>query len=174
MPRTEFYWRRPIFLQTPSIMYLYQHVAVILLVTRVSISHGATEKDLGTERLARKAECREDVKVVQELCGLGEADLDNNWAVLDCIDKLPGEKKLSDACENTVWNFKVEITKKDFFLNQAKEICPDDDISVCEHEKKSEPGFLLACMVGKKQETKNLQCGKFLGQVRLSVVGSTE
>ena len=148
-------------------MYLY-NVAVVLLVTRVSNSRGDQDTELTSELLARKVECREEVKVLQELCGLEKADLDNNFAILDCIDKLPKEKKLSDACENTVWNFKLEITQKTSLLNQAKEICPHDDISMCDHEKKSEPGFLLACLVGKRHETKDVQCGKFLGQVRQS------
>ena len=116
--------------------------------------------------LGRAKECQADVSVVQELCGLQDSDLDSNWAMLDCIDNLPPEKQLSAECENTVWNFKVEVTRKDILLKQAQDICPNEDIAKCDHEKESEPGFLLACLVGKKHETKNLQCGKFLGQVR--------
>ena len=159
---------------------MYQHVAIILLVTHLSHSLASPdskeqeqekeqekEKEVGAVKLGRTAECRADVTVLQQLCGLEEADLDNNWAILDCIDHLPEEKRLSDSCENAVWNFKLEITKKDYFLKKAQEICPEDDIAKCGHEKDSEPGFLLACLVGRKHDTKNLQCGKFLSQVRL-------
>jgi len=147
---------------------MYQYVGIVFLLSHLqscASSPGSQEKKPEEERLARKAECHDDMAALQQICGLTEADLDNNWVVLDCIDHLPAEKRLSDSCENTVWNFKVEITKKDHFLSQAKEICPQDDISKCDHEKESEPGFLLACLVGKKHETKNLQCGKFLAQV---------
>ena len=160
---------------------MYQHVAIILLVTHLSHSLASPdskeqekekekEKEVGAVKLGRTAECRADVTVLQQLCGLEEADLDNNWAILDCIDHLPEEKRLSDSCENAVWNFKLEITKKDYFLKQAKEICPNDDISKCEREENSEPGYLLVCLVNMKHETKNLQCGKFLGQVRTVIV----
>ena len=57
-------------------------------------------KSSTAQLLARKEECREEVKVLQELCGLEKADLDNNFAILDCIDKLPKEKKLSDRSQS--------------------------------------------------------------------------
>ena len=60
----------------------------------------------------------------------------------------------------------MEITRKDHLLEEAQEVCPKDDISKCDHEKASEPGFLLACLVGKKHETKSLECENFLSQVR--------
>ena len=148
-----------------------QHVSIIFLLTTLPFHSGASPESPAVERaavvLGRAKECQADMAVVQELCGLQDSDLDNNWAILDCIDNLPPEKQLSDECENKVWNFKLEITKKDYFLKKAQEICPEDDIAKCGHEKDSEPGFLLACLVGRKHDTKNLQCGKFLSQVRL-------
>ena len=146
-----------------------QHVGIIfLLSTFLPLYSAASPESPGveTELLGRAKECQGDVSVVQQICGLQDSDLDSNWAVLDCIDNLPPEKQLSAACENKVWHFKVEVTKKDYLLKQAQEICPEDDIAKCGHEKDSEPGFLLACLVGRKHDTKNLQCGKFLSQVR--------
>ena len=147
-----------------------QHVLIIFLLATFTF-HGEASPEPAAPAvedvvLGRTAECKADVSVVQQLCGLQDSDLGSNWAVLDCIDNLPREKQLSAECENKVWDFKVEITKKDYFLKQAKDICPDDDIAKCDHEKESEPGFLLACLVGKKHETKSFQCGKFLSQVR--------
>ena len=45
------------------------------------------------------------------MCELHDADIEDNWVLLDCIDKIPPEKKISDACENLVWSFKLEITR---------------------------------------------------------------
>ena len=144
-----------------------QHVCLIFLLTTFPFHSSASPETPGVEAvvLGRAKECQADISVVQQLYGLQDSDLDSNWAILDCIDNLPREKELSADCENKVWNFKVEITKKDYFLKQAQDICPDDEIAKCGHEK--EPGFLLACLVGRKHDTKNLQCGKFLSQVRL-------
>ena len=149
-----------------------QHAGIILLVAtfpfycKASPESPAAAPHIENDHLGRAKECQADMAVVQQLCGLQNSDLDNNWAILDCIDNLPSEKQLSAECENKVWDFKVEVTKKDYFLKQAQDICPNDDIAKCDHEKESEPGFLLACLVGKRHETKNLPCGKFLGQVR--------
>ena len=151
---------------------MIQHAGIIFLVATLTFYCTASpESPAGAPRieavpLGRAEECQADMSVVQQLCGLQNSDLDNNWAILDCIDNLPSEKQLSAECENKVWDFKVEVTKKDYFLKQAQDICPNDDIAKCDHEKESEPGFLLACLVGKRHETKNYQCGKFLSQVR--------
>ena len=148
-----------------------QHVGIILLVATLPFSCSASPEAAApaveTVVLGRAKECQADLAVLQQLCGLQTSDLESNWAVLDCIDNLPPEKQLSADCENKVWNFKLEITKKDYLLKQAQEFCPNDNIAKqCDHENESEPGFLLACLVGRKHETKNLQCSKFLAQVR--------
>jgi len=132
-----------------------------ILVFIVSASAAA---NIENEPIAKHEDCKKDVQVLQNLCEIRDEDLENNWAVLDCIDSLPPEKQISQDCDNHIWNFKLEVTRKDVFLEQAKEIC-QDDLTVCKEEEHSEAGHLLACLVEKKHETKSLQCGKFLGQI---------
>eukprot|EP00090_Calanus_glacialis_P000340 TRINITY_DN10209_c0_g1_i1.p1 TRINITY_DN10209_c0_g1~~TRINITY_DN10209_c0_g1_i1.p1 ORF type:complete len:1124 (-),score=372.79 TRINITY_DN10209_c0_g1_i1:391-3762(-) len=124
----------------------------------------ANSESIENEPIAKHEDCKKDIQVLQNLCEIRDEDLTNNWAVLDCIDSMPPEKQISQECDNHVWKFKLEVTRQDVFLDQAKEIC-GDDIKVCKEEENSEPGHLLACLVEKKHETKSLQCGKFLGQV---------
>ena len=62
-----------------------------------------------------------------------------------------------------MWNFKLEVTRTDHFLEEAKRVCEGE--AVCEHEAASEPGHMLACLVGKRHEAKSIQCSQFLFQV---------
>eukprot|EP00092_Neocalanus_flemingeri_P071922 GFUD01088424.1.p1 GENE.GFUD01088424.1~~GFUD01088424.1.p1 ORF type:complete len:1134 (-),score=335.63 GFUD01088424.1:2263-5664(-) len=121
-------------------------------------------ENLENDPIAKHPDCKKDVQVLQNMCEIRDEDLGNNWAILDCIDSLPDDKQISESCDNHVWKFKLEVTKQDVFLDQAKEIC-GDDVKVCSEEENSEPGHFLACLVEKKHETKSLQCGKFLSQV---------
>ena len=58
----------------------------------------------------------------------------------------------------------MEITRQDYFLQQAIEFCPEDFISECQHEN-MEQGYLLECLVERMEETENPQCEEFLSWV---------
>jgi len=139
---------------------IYFNIFFIVIV----LAAFANSESLENDPIAKHEDCKKDVQVLQNLCEIRDEDLDNNWAILDCIDSLPADKQISESCENHVWKFKLEVTRQDVFLDQAKEVC-GDDVKVCREEENSEPGHLLACLVEKKHETKSLQCGKFLSQV---------
>ena len=87
---------------------------------------------------------------------------------MSCVKHLPEEASLSDSCENMVWRYRSDITRKDYFMQQALEFCPEDFISECQDEKK-EPGFLLDCLVKRMEETESPQCGEFVSWVSESV-----
>ena len=143
------------------------YVTISVLVT--FIQYSASEKSVPSQPLASREECKPDVVVLQTMCGLGASEMENNWALLDCLDKMPPEKKISEPCENLVWSFKLNVTKSDHIIEEATKVCGDEDL--CGHEADSEPGHLLACLVNKRHEVKSLQCGQFLNQV--SILPST-
>ena len=113
--------------------------------------------------IAKHEDCKKDIPILQNMCELHDTEIDDNWTLLDCLDKIPPEKKISDSCENLVWNFKLAVTRADHFLDEAKKVCKDENF--CEHEKSSEPGHMLACYVGRRHETNNIECSHFLTQV---------
>ena len=135
-------------------------VTITFLVTTVQYSASI---DVLSQSLASREECKPDVSVLQTMCGLGVSELENNWALLDCLDKMPPEKRISEPCENLVWSFKLKVTQSGHFLEEAKKVCVDEDI--CGHEAGSAPGHLLTCFVNKRHEVKSLQCSQFLNQV---------
>ena len=149
------------------------YVTISFLVTFIQYSASEKSKDFPSQPLASREECKPDVTVLQTMCSLGASEMENNWALLDCLDKMPPEKKISEPCENLVWSFKLDVTKSGHILEEAKKVCDDEDL--CGHEADSEPGHLLACLVNKRHEVKSLQCGQFLNQVRYlsSLVRST-
>jgi len=136
----------------------------IFLLCTVLYTTKTFAENIENDPIANNEACKKDIQALQQLCELRDEDLVNNWAVLGCVDSLPPEKQITQECDNHIWKFKLEVTRQDVFLDQAKEIC-GNDIDVCQEEKSSEPGHLLACLVEKKQLTKSVQCSKFLGQV---------
>jgi len=136
-----------------------KYLDILIVLSIASVLAGVEN-----ESIAQHEDCKKDVQVLQNMCEIRDEDLVNNWAVLDCIDSLPPEKQISQECDNHVWKFKLEVTRQDVFLEQAKELC-QDDLDVCKEEENSQAGHMLACLVEKKLETKSLQCGKFLGQI---------
>ena len=118
----------------------------------------------GRDLISLRPECKDDVKILMDMCEMDREDLANNWAVLDCVGSQTGLRKLSEKCDHYIWTVKLEVTRKEVFLNEAHKVC-GEDISVCAGEPSSEPGHLLACLVEKKGETKKTECRKFLSQV---------
>ena len=100
--------------------------ATSLLLLLPLLATATTEQQAGARAaslpLAEQEACRGDMAVLQHLCGVTTEKLNNNWAVLACIEQLPQEKQLSPACENLVWQFKLDVTKQDVFLEQARVI----------------------------------------------------
>ena len=100
--------------------------ATSLLLLLPLLATATTEQQTGARAaslpLAEQEACKGDMAVLQHLCGASTEKLNNNWAVLACIEQLPQEKQLSPACENLVWQFKLDVTKQDVFLEQAKVI----------------------------------------------------
>ena len=140
---------------------MFPYLSCFILVA--IIKYSAQSTDVLTKPISKQEECKSDVPVLLQMCELHENEIENNWAFLDCLDKIPPEKKISDTCENLVWRFKLDVTRTDYFLEEAKKVCGGEE--VCGHEAGSEPGHLLACLVGKRHETKSIQCSQFLTQV---------
>ena len=134
----------------------------------VTISIYSVQCTILQKVIAKQDECKKDIPILQNMCEIHDADIEDNWVLLDCIDKIPPEKKISDSCENLVWSFKFEITKSDHFLDEAQKVCGDEDF--CAHEADSEPGHMLSCLVGKRHETKSIQCSQFLTQVSIMMI----
>jgi len=141
---------------------------LVLALLSTLCTHFTASENIENIPISEHENCKKDIQVLQNYCEMRDEDLKNNWAVLDCLDSLPQDKQISPECDNHIWKFKLEVTKQDVFLSQAREIC-GDDIKVCKEEENSEPGHLLACLVEKKHETKSLQCSKFLGQVEFII-----
>jgi len=129
----------------------------------VTISIYSVQCNILQKVIAKQDECIKDIPILQNMCEIHDADIEDNWVLLDCIDKIPPEKKISEPCENLVWQFKFEITRTDHFREEAQKVCGDEDF--CAHEADSEPGHMLSCLVGKRHETKSIQCSQFLTQV---------
>ena len=134
----------------------------LLLVTifQYSVSVSALSSDILNTSLSSQPACKGDATAIRQLCDISEKDIDNNLVLLECLERVPNEVKISEGCENLVWNFKLEVTRTDHFLSEAKRLCGGEEL--CGHEAESEPGHLLACLVGKRHEVKNIQCGQFL------------
>lgn len=117
------------------------------------------ERDL----IAESASCAKDFAVVQAICKLSPDAARNNWAVLDCLQNPPEEIRLSPACDHYLWSFKLEVTQKARFLEQATKICTDDidKLRMCESEA-TRPGHFLGCLVENKQTVENLACSQYL------------
>ena len=141
------------------------YVTILVLVTFIQYSASEKSSDVTSQPLASKEECKPDVAVLQTMCGLGASEMENNWVLLDCLDKMPPEKKISELCDNLIWSFKLNITKSGHILEEARKVCDAEGGDLCGHEAESEPGHLLACLVNKRHEVKSLQCGVFLNQV---------
>ena len=99
-----------------------RHLDILVLL---EVALVAASNNLENEPIAQAEDCKKDITVLQNLCEIKDEDLTNNWAVLDCIDSLPADKQISQECDNHVWKFKLEVTRQDVFLDQAKEICED-------------------------------------------------
>ena len=144
------------------------YVTISIFVTFIQYSASEKSNDSPDQQpLASRQECKPDVTVLQTMCGLGASEMENNWVLLDCLDKMPPEKKISEPCENLIWSFKLDVTKSGHILEEAKKVCGGEGEDLCGHEAESEPGHLLACLVNKRHEVKSLQCGQFLSQVCL-------
>ena len=62
----------------------------------------------------------------QVVCKKTEEEIANNWVFLDCLDSLPENQLLDPKCETHVWDFKLSVSKQDFFLEQAHEKCGEE------------------------------------------------
>ena len=60
------------------------------------------------------------------MCKKTEEEMGNNWVFLDCLDSLPDNQSLSSKCETLVWDFKLSVSKQEFFLDQAHEKCGEE------------------------------------------------
>jgi len=139
--------------------------AALLLLHLVGSQDVQTDnEEKKSKNLAEQPACLEDAKEMKVVCKKTEEEMANNWVFLDCLDALPDNQSLSSKCETLVWDFKLSVSKQEFFLEQAHEKCGQELGEECKGAA-SEPGHLLACMVELKGKVASLQCGQFLSQV---------
>ena len=57
----------------------------------------------GRDLISLRPECKDDVKILMDMCEMNREDLANNRAVLDCVGSQTGLGKLSEKCDHSTW-----------------------------------------------------------------------
>lgn len=116
--------------------------------------------------------CKRDLLALTPRCGLKEADMENDLAVLSCAqDRPPDEfQAVSDTCEQVLWRYKFNLTKSDVFVEQIRKICSRDQerLAPCEHNYpvQEAAGHYMSCVIDAKLEGGlKPECQDFLTQV---------
>ena len=79
---------------------LTNSIMLILLILSTFIIHQTVSVNLERDLIAHNPDCKDDIKILVDVCEMDKEDLANNWAVLECVDSQAGLKKLSDKCDN--------------------------------------------------------------------------
>ena len=88
-------------------------------------------------RLADHPDCRDDVR---RICVDGSLNLNNNFAVLDCLQRdRRDDADLSDACHHYIWFYKKNLTQDERFDAAAFEVCKPalDALPDCQKQVRS-------------------------------------
>ena len=95
---------------------------------------GAAAAAVASTRIADHPDCRDDVR---RICVDGNLNLNNNFAVLDCLqrDRRDGAD-LSEGCHHHLWSYKKNLTRDERFDAAAFEVCKPalDSLPECQKQ----------------------------------------
>jgi len=112
-------------------------------------------------RIADHPDCRDDVR---RICVDGNLNLNNNFAVLDCLqrDRRDGAD-LSEGCHHHVWSYKKNLTQDERFDAAAFEVCQPvlEAMPDCQKQEKG-TGNIISCLINNIENVTVDQCHQFL------------
>lgn len=118
--------------------------------------------------------CKSDI---ESICGRTTIALNNNLAVLGCIqnDNKEEDKHLSAKCHHLIWSYKRNLTNDNRFSNIAKSVCnrlitTNADCLETEHEKVLSPSAnLLSCLIERLDPETDVECKSFLIKMEIII-----
>lgn len=118
--------------------------------------------------------CKEDI---EKLCGHTSTQLNNNLAILQCIqnDNREEDRHLSNDCHHLIWSYKRNLTNDNRFSSVAKSVCnrlidANHDCLETEHEKVLSPSAnLLSCLIERLDPETDLECKSFLTKMEIII-----
>lgn len=123
--------------------------------------------------LSTNGACKNEIP---KLCGNDPKVLGNNYEILNCLFEQPEfEQKLSNDCHNQIWNFKMTVTKSDYFVNITKNICRtmlDANQNCLQSIAKNESNLgadQLSCLIDLVQPETDENCKLYLQQMELII-----
>ena len=114
-------------------------------------SHKSLDWNYNAVVLSSHPSCKSDIGVI---CGRSDIQLDNNLAVLSCVqndDKR--DNRLSKECNHLIWSYKRNLTNDNHFATIAKSLCTrlidsNADCLDTQTEKVLSPSAnLLSCLI---------------------------
>ncbi|WAR13033.1 GSLG1-like protein [Mya arenaria] len=87
----------------------------------------------------------------------------NNFAVLDCLQDVEVQIRVSDKCQHLVWEYKLNLTKDDRFESGANEVCKKafEDNPEC-HAESAGKGTRIPCLIEVMDNITDQGCHRFL------------
>ncbi|KZS17605.1 Golgi apparatus protein 1 [Daphnia magna] len=133
-------------------IFLFVNIASLSSVSAIDIAG----------KIATNPACKDDVT---RLCS--SQVLPNDLAVLDCLQnrRSDSDSDIRTECHSFLWQFKLNLTKGDQFLEAAEKMCSEELKSLEECKDQSLEGHKLSCLLENSDSVAQGQCKSFLVRI---------
>ncbi|KAI9558756.1 Golgi apparatus protein 1 [Daphnia sinensis] len=141
-------------------MKLSCYSGIFLCVTIANFSSVSAIDTAG--KIATNPACKDDVT---RLCS--SQVLPNDLAVLDCLQnrRSDSDSDIRTECHSFLWQFKLNLTKGDQFLEAAEKMCSEELKNLEECKDQSLEGHKLSCLLENSDSVAQGQCKSFLVRI---------